>query len=83
LLPGGVERIAPRHAIAKAVQRRSKPFLALKLVESVAAGGAQAVPAPLARLIDTCVRLARDAPRRAVEARRAMSKPNLSEGTVP
>jgi putative ATP-dependent endonuclease of OLD family len=68
LPPGGVERIAPRHAIAKAVQRRSKPFLALKLVESVAAGGAQAVPAPLARLIDTCVRLARDAPRRAVEA---------------
>ena len=66
-LPAGAQtRVSARQAIAKAVQRRSKPFLALKLVEAVAARGAEGVPQPLARLIETCVRLARDAPRRAV-----------------
>jgi putative ATP-dependent endonuclease of OLD family len=67
LPPGSERRVGARQAIAKAVQRRSKPFLALKLVESVAARGPEGVPAPLAQLIETCVRLARDAPRRAVE----------------
>jgi len=70
-LPAGAEpRIAARQAIAKAVKRRSKPFLALKLVESVAARGPEGVPPPLARLIETCVKLSRDAPRRAVESGR-------------
>jgi hypothetical protein len=59
---GADQRITARQAIARAVKRRSKPFLALKLVESVAARGPAAVPAPLAALIETCVRLARDAP---------------------
>ena len=37
----------PAQAIAKAVQRRSKPFLALRLVESVARAGPAGVPPPL------------------------------------
>jgi putative ATP-dependent endonuclease of OLD family len=53
------QRISPRQTIGKAVKRRSKPFLALKLVESVATRGPSGVPAPLARLIETCVGLAR------------------------
>ena len=60
--------IKPGQAIARAVQRKSKPFLALRLVESVAARGPAGVPAPLARLVETCVALAREAPRRCVEA---------------
>jgi putative ATP-dependent endonuclease of OLD family len=70
LPPGAERRVGPRQAIAKAVQRRSKPFLALKLVESVASRGPDGVPAPLAQLIETSVKLARDAPRRAVESGR-------------
>jgi putative ATP-dependent endonuclease of OLD family len=72
LPPGAERRVGARQAIAKAVQRRSKPFLALKLVESVAARGPEGVPAPLARLVETCVALARDAPKRAVESGRAL-----------
>ena len=66
LAPALAHRVKPTQTIVKAVQRRSKPFLALRLVESVAAHGAEGVPPPLARLIETCVRLARAAPQRAV-----------------
>jgi putative ATP-dependent endonuclease of OLD family len=76
LPPGAERRATARQAITKAVQRRSKPFLALKLVESVAARGPEGVPAPLARLIETCVALARDAPRRAVESGRGLRTEN-------
>jgi putative ATP-dependent endonuclease of OLD family len=69
LAPALVRRAKPTQTIVKAVHRRSKPFLALRLVESVAALGPEAVPPPLARLIETCVRLARAAPERAVGAR--------------
>jgi putative ATP-dependent endonuclease of OLD family len=70
LPPGAERRVGARQAIAKAVHRRSKPFLALKLVESVAARGPEGVPEPLARLIERCVALARDAPKRAVGSAR-------------
>jgi putative ATP-dependent endonuclease of OLD family len=56
-------RLSPSQAIRKAVQRRSKPFLALSLVQSVAEQGPAGVPAPLARLVETCVALARRAPK--------------------
>jgi putative ATP-dependent endonuclease of OLD family len=68
LSPAMERRVKPMQAIAKAVQRRSKPFLALSLVESVARRGPDGVPEPLARLIETCVRLARQAPARTVAA---------------
>jgi hypothetical protein len=64
-----VPRVKPTQTIAKAVHRKSKPFLALRLVESVATRGPSGVPPPLARLIETCVQLAREAPRRAVAGR--------------
>jgi hypothetical protein len=63
------DRVKPTQAIAKAVQRKSNPFLALRLVESVAAHGPEGVPPPLARLIETRVRLARLAPEHAVAGR--------------
>jgi putative ATP-dependent endonuclease of OLD family len=66
LAPGMARRLKPTQVIARAVQRRSKPFLALSLVESVARQGPGGVPAPLARLVETCVSLARTAPARAV-----------------
>ena len=66
LSPDMADRVTPTQAIARAVQRKSKPFLALRLVESVAAHGPEGVPPPLARLIETCVRLARLAPERAI-----------------
>ena len=59
-------RTKPTAAIAKAVQRHSKPFLALRLVEAVARQGPAGVPRPLAALVERCVRLAREAPRRAL-----------------
>jgi putative ATP-dependent endonuclease of OLD family len=66
LSPAMADRVTPTQAIARAVQRKSKPFLALRLVESAAAHGPEGVPPPLARLIETCVRLARLAPERAI-----------------
>jgi putative ATP-dependent endonuclease of OLD family len=73
LAPETTSGIKPGHAISKAVHRKSKPFLALRLVESVAAQGPAGVPPPLARLIETCVELARSAPRRGVGSIRAHS----------
>ena len=69
LSPAMADRVTPTQAIARAVQRKSKPFLALRLVESAAAHGPEGVPPPLARLIETCVRLARLAPERAIASR--------------
>ena len=72
-VPTDVHRSSARQTIARAVKRQSKPLLALKLVEAVAARGPVGVPAPLAALVETCVRLSRDAPRRAAQADRARS----------
>jgi len=68
LAPAMERRIKPTAAIGQAVKRRSKPCLALGLVESVAKRGPAGVPAPLARLIEMCVDLARSATARAVAA---------------
>jgi putative ATP-dependent endonuclease of OLD family len=65
-LPPG-RRVGASQAIAKAVHRRSKPFLALDLVQSVADRGPDGVPAPLASLVHTCVAMARQAPHRLVD----------------
>ena len=45
LSPAMERRVKPMQAIAKAVHRRSKPFLGLSLVESVARRGPDGVPA--------------------------------------
>ena len=50
---------SPRQVISKAIERRSKPFVALQLVEAAAEQGAAGVPAVLRQMIETCVKLAR------------------------
>jgi putative ATP-dependent endonuclease of OLD family len=60
LAPG--RRATATQAIQRAVERHSKPNLALELVQSVAARGPSGVPPPLARLVATCVELARRPP---------------------
>jgi putative ATP-dependent endonuclease of OLD family len=63
-------RVTPRHTppakgtIHRALQRWSKPYMALQVILAASAPGSPGVPAPLLQMIETCVRLARDAPRR-------------------
>jgi putative ATP-dependent endonuclease of OLD family len=52
-------RDSPRSIIARAVKKRTKPGMALAVLEAVNAGDSRSVPAPLRVLIDTAVRLAR------------------------
>jgi hypothetical protein len=49
----------PGAVIARAIERRSKPQMAVKLLDAVAARGRNSVPAPLRHAIETCIRLAR------------------------
>jgi putative ATP-dependent endonuclease of OLD family len=62
LTGGAGQRASPRRVIAQAVRRRSKPGLALAVIESVARRGTGGVPAPLARVVESCLRLAQRAP---------------------
>ncbi|MCL2658525.1 MAG: DUF2813 domain-containing protein [Betaproteobacteria bacterium] len=57
----------PHRVIARAIRRRSKPYLAFAVLASVAEQGPASVPRALAGMIETCVRLAREAPKRALE----------------
>jgi putative ATP-dependent endonuclease of the OLD family len=54
-------RLPAKEVIARAVQRRSKPFMAVELLEAVAQRGVDGVPPPLRAAIETCVQLARNA----------------------
>ena len=54
----------PRRIIRRAIDRASKPMLALEVLSAIAERGEEGVPAPLRQLIDTCVTLAREAPAR-------------------
>ncbi len=56
--------MAPRRIIRRAIDRASKPMLALEVLSAIAERGEEGVPAPLRELIDTCVTLAREAPAR-------------------
>jgi putative ATP-dependent endonuclease of the OLD family len=47
------------HTIARAIHARSKPGLALSVLEAANQPGSPGVPAPLSRMIETAVRLAR------------------------
>jgi putative ATP-dependent endonuclease of OLD family len=63
-------RVSPRHTmpakgvVHRALQRWSKPYMALQVLLAASEPGAPGVPPPLRQMIETCVRLARDAPRR-------------------
>ena len=60
--PSPEHRIPPRRVIARAVKRRSKPFLAFEVLAAAAREGSAGVPAPIERAIRTAVKLARRAP---------------------
>jgi putative ATP-dependent endonuclease of OLD family len=64
---GGVSstHVPARRVIERAIDRLSKPMLALKLVLAASGRASPGVPAPLARMIETCIGLARESPRRA------------------
>jgi putative ATP-dependent endonuclease of OLD family len=75
-------RVSPRHeappkgVIHRALKRWSKPYMALQVILAASEPGSPGVPPPLRDMIDTCVRLARDAPRRgALRPRPAGRKP--------
>ena len=62
--PLSAAAMAPRRIIRRAIDRASKPMLALEVLSAIAERGEEGVPAPLRQLIDTCVTLAREAPAR-------------------
>ncbi|ABF43083.1 ATP-dependent endonuclease of the OLD family [Candidatus Koribacter versatilis Ellin345] len=49
----------PRWIIRAAIDKSSKPYLALQLLEAVASSGSAGVPPALKRVIESCVRMAR------------------------
>lgn len=64
-----VDQAAPARVIRVAVKKRSKPFLALRIVDAIASADSRGVPPRLGRMIETCVELARNAPARLAAAR--------------
>ena len=48
--------------IKKAIDKSSKPFLALSLIDAVAERGAESVPDTLREMINSCIKLARQVP---------------------
>jgi putative ATP-dependent endonuclease of OLD family len=63
-----LERLPPGKVIQAAVKKRSKPFLALSVVEAIATTDSQGIPPRLSRMIETCVGLARKAPSRLADS---------------
>lgn len=61
---------SPHRVISRAIGRRSKPGLAFAIIAAVLERGPSSIPAPLAQVIQTCVRLARESPMRALAADR-------------
>jgi putative ATP-dependent endonuclease of OLD family len=53
------QRAPAKKAIARAIERHSKPYLAVLLLDAVIDRGPKGVPAPLRHAIETCVALAR------------------------
>jgi putative ATP-dependent endonuclease of OLD family len=56
--------LSPKKVIRSAVQKRSKPFLALSVIEAIAREDSPGIPAVLQTMIKTCISLARSAPSR-------------------
>jgi putative ATP-dependent endonuclease of OLD family len=61
--PGGAadKNVSPKRAIARAIERYSKPYVAALLLDAVIGRGPGGVPAPVRRVIEACVGLARRA----------------------
>jgi putative ATP-dependent endonuclease of OLD family len=63
-------RVSPRHTapaknvIHRALQRWSKPYMALQVILAASEPASPGVPPTLRQMVETCVRLAREAPRR-------------------
>jgi putative ATP-dependent endonuclease of OLD family len=55
-------RSPPKAVIGRAIERHSKPYLAVLLLDAVIDRGPDGVPPPLKRAIETCIRLARRGP---------------------
>jgi putative ATP-dependent endonuclease of the OLD family len=62
--------LPPRRIVRKAIEKGSKPMLALEVLSAIAERGEAGVPPPLRALIETCVTLAREAPARQAARRR-------------
>jgi putative ATP-dependent endonuclease of OLD family len=52
-------RLAAKKVIARAIERYSKPSLAVLLLDAIIDRGPKGVPPPLRQAIETCVELAR------------------------
>lgn len=52
-------RVAARGVIRRAIEKESKPYVAVQLLEAIAQRGAAAAPAPLRGVVEHCIRLAR------------------------
>jgi putative ATP-dependent endonuclease of OLD family len=59
-----LQHFSPGKVIRVAIHKRSKPFLALSIVEAIAQEDSPGIPVILRTLIETCVSLARSAPAR-------------------
>lgn len=62
--PRQIEHTSPGKVIQAAVRKRSKPFLALSVVEAIASQDSPGIPPALERMIESCVKLARQSPER-------------------
>ncbi len=67
--------LTPRRIIRRAIDNASKPMLALEVLGAIAERGEECVPAPLRKLIETCVALAREAPARRAASPRSSMRP--------
>jgi putative ATP-dependent endonuclease of OLD family len=59
-----LKELSPAKIIQTAVRKRSKPFLALSIVEAIALEGSAGIPQILQDMVHTCVGLARNSPGR-------------------
>jgi len=58
--------LSPAKIIQTAVRKKSKPFLALSIVEAIAKEGSAGIPQVLQDMVHTCVELSRNSPGRLV-----------------
>ena len=61
-----LRKLPPAKIIRTAVRKRSKPFLALSIVEAIAMEGSAGIPQILQDMVHACVELARNSPGRLV-----------------
>lgn len=68
------KHLPPGKVIERAVKRRSKPYLALSIVEAAAAEDSAGIPGVLKTMIEVCVAAARAAPQRLAESANSKSR---------